>query len=96
MSLKPIKTIPPTYCTLCKANSIDIFDAYKKPIDYARILATSLTKEEVVDKLNSYKNISFMGCKKCMNVYMIDWSSGIPRPLRNPCILKKISIGKIF
>ena len=93
---KPIKVLPPTYCVHCKANSIDIFDAYNKPIDYFKILATSSNKEEVLLKLNSYKNISFMGCKRCMTVYKIDWSDGLPKPLRNQLILNRISNGKIF
>lgn len=96
MIQKPIKTIPATYCIHCKSNSIDVFDVYNKPIGYFKILATSSNKEEALLKLNSFKNLSFMGCKKCMSTFKIDWTEGLPKPLRNINILNKISDGKIF
>lgn len=58
-------------------------------IDYKRLMnESSYNKEELTEYLSS-KNIEYLRCRDCNRLFIIDWSKGFPRALRNVDVLKK-------
>lgn len=93
--LCPVTIIGPTYCEDCGSDSIDIYNMYNKPIGYPAMVR-NFGAEDVINLLNQEKYpLAYMKCSRCNKIYVIDWSRGIPRPLRDPSVIHSKFKGKV-
>jgi hypothetical protein len=80
------------YCECCNSDSIECYTIYNKPVNY-NILLSRYTKEEILEKLNTAP-LDYMKCNKCGRKYSIDWSDGLPSPLRASYMINNVYINR--
>lgn len=76
----PILNIRPDICPICKAQRIELFSFNGYPQKYSEAVNYMLQGYDV--KFNQYE-IRYMKCQHCNKEFVIDWSGGFPRPLRD-------------
>lgn len=57
-------------------------------IDYKNLSQTKTDSDDMINYL-SEKNVEYLKCIACKKMYIIDWSRGYARPLRNKDVLKQ-------
>lgn len=87
--IKPITYLSKAYCEYCKANTIECYNIYNKPIFYNNILYIR-DKDILEQRLGKYP-LSHMQCTRCRRKYVISWEDGVPTPLRAKFKLRKFS-----
>ena len=82
------RIIHPYTCPAC-GNDMLFFTMSRNNniIDYKNLMDT-YNNNEIMDYLSN-KNVEYLKCVACKKMYIIDWSSGYARPLRNKDILKQ-------
>ena len=79
---RPMICTIPTYCDYCYDFTIDIFNMYNKPLGYPA-LYRNFDIEYILDLINKERYpLAYMRCTKCNRIYIIDWSKGLPMPLK--------------
>ncbi len=78
------KPIRGDYCTKCNTQrSIECYNKFDKPINYTYFLdQLEKGRTEILGNLDKIE-ITSMCCKKCNEVYFIDWRQGYPLPIRD-------------
>lgn len=71
-------------CANCNSNrSIECYDSFGNSINYTLLVDKyKINKEEAISKINK-RSLSYMKCKICNTIYIIDWRDKFPKPLRN-------------
>ena len=90
MELKEMcRIMHPYTCPVC-GNDMLFFTRAKNNmiIDYKNILQNNTNNDELMDYL-SRKDVEYLKCVICGEIYIIDWSYGYARPLVDKSILKR-------
>lgn len=70
------------YCNICNTDKgIECYDKYDKTINYSYFI-TAYMRGNIISTFDN-KELTYMKCKRCGYVYAIDWTNGVPLPLRN-------------
>ena len=78
MIQQPIRFIRPDICPYCKSQKIELLSFNGYPQHYSDCVTDYLRGKAVI--FNKYE-IRSMKCKACNKEFIIDWSSGFPKPL---------------
>ena len=78
--INPIIEERPDICPHCRAQRVELFSFNGYPQNYRDAVDAYLRGYNI--EYNKYE-IRTMKCKSCNKEFVIDWSSGFPRPLRD-------------
>lgn len=78
--IEPLIAIRPDICPYCKAQRIEIFSFNNYPQDYSKAVNAYFSGFDV--SYNKWE-IRSMKCRSCNKEFIIDWSTGFPKPLRD-------------
>ena len=79
----PIERLRGDYCDCCNSErSIECYDKNNRPINYTVFIDMYMKDKEIIKKLDN-RELSYMECKKCRKLYLIDWRYQYPMPMRN-------------
>ena len=81
--MNPFSHISKTYCINCqKDDVVDLIDIHNRRLNYPAMLKDNniIMIEESINRTEFVK----MRCNSCGQLYMIDWSKGLPEPVFSP------------
>ena len=83
------KIVYPYTCPAC-GNDMLFFTRKRNSgiIDYKHIMEEMPDRDKLVEYLAD-KDIEFLKCVMCKKMYIMDWTSGYAKPLRDKNILKR-------
>ena len=76
-AFSPIRT---DVCPICKAKAVELFSFNGYPQNYREAVDAYLAGYDV--KYDRYE-IRSMKCRSCGKEFVIDWSDGFPKPLKD-------------
>lgn len=77
----PLMPIRDDFCPHCNTQNIELFSFNNYPQGYSDAVTSYLNSNSIL--YDKYE-IRYMKCKTCGKEFMIDWSSGFPKPLKDP------------
>lgn len=83
------KVIYPYTCPAC-GNEMLFFTRSNSNmvIDYKNLIDSKMDNDSIIDYLGN-KDVEYLKCIACKKLYIIDWSRGYARPLRDKDALKQ-------
>lgn len=79
---EPFKFMRGDYCFVCrKERAIEIYDVNDNPLNYTLFLDKYDNNIDNIDKVFNSKVLSYMKCRQCNTLYMIDFSKRTVIPL---------------